>query len=602
MGFGLLFFRRLKPLPVFMLLILTLAGCGSPGTRGDVGAPCGEDGDCLEDFVCLQPFPGGYCSMDCGQDSCAPGSRCVDLNDLMQCMKECAATTDCREDEGYVCNHGVCDLPCTNNDECLDFEKCGDDGVCVQRDDLEPGQECETDDHCASGFCLSEEHGSVCSMPCSKQEDCDPYAMVCGVVDDPDGDAQLVTVCLPPVGDGEAGEPCVEHEECRTGICAFGICTVLCENACGAEHECLSITLAFDGREADLSVCLGIIENSVRTMDYEDVEIPEPWGAELEVEVKRGDVAFMVFVDGERDDYYYALGSLQAPDGTVLLDEELRGVNMIMPTKKNFTALVPNTDLPEGGIQVGTYRLTVIAIDEWARVVPSRADVKILIKSREEEMAGEGIIDLHVFIAADAKEGVSAANAASDPEIAAAMERIGVYYTAIAGIDVGSVSYYDIDAQYAVIDDAAELDAMFSLSSMAEGDGPAVFFVASLSGLGEGGLAGYSGGIPGPPDIRGKPRCGVAVVLHGTERLTADTTAHELGHYLGLFHTSEYYSEASGELHDTISDTAECVLRTPEDYAACEAKTNIMFPAISGSQDELSEGQGFVIRGNVVVK
>ncbi|MFH1434586.1 MAG: hypothetical protein ABIJ56_02600 [Pseudomonadota bacterium] len=584
------------------MLILLLAGCNGGGSRGDIGEACGEDGDCLADYLCLLPLPGGYCSLDCEPESCTPGSRCVELNGLMRCMKLCAASADCRTGEGYVCNHGVCDIPCEESGECLDFERCGDDGVCVERDDLEPGRRCEKDDHCASGWCLSEEQGSLCSMPCSKQEDCDPFAMVCSAVADPDGGEGLVTACLPPVGDGEAGEPCARHEECRTGICAFGSCTVLCEDGCGAGHECLGATLAFDGKETGLNVCVGIVENGVRTMDYEDVEIPEPWGAGFEVEVRRGDVAFMVFVDGERNDTYYALGSLEAPDGTVLLDEELRGVNMVMPTKKNFTALVPNTDLAEGGIRIGTYTLTVIAIDASARVVDSRADVKILIKSREEDMLDQGAMDLHVFIADGAKEGVSAANAASDPEIAAAMERLGTYYTAIAGIDVGTVGWYDIDARYAVIDDAAELDAMFSLSSMAEGDGPAVFFTASLTGMGEGGLAGYSGGIPGPPDIRGKPRCGVAVVLGGTQRLTADTAAHELGHYLGLFHTSEYASEAVGELHDAISDTDECVLRTPEDYAACEAKSNIMFPAITGLQDELSPGQGFVIRGNAVVK
>jgi hypothetical protein len=77
-----------------------------------------------------------------------------------------------------------------------------------------------------------------------------------------------------------------------------------------------------------------------------------------------------------------------------------------------------------------------------------------------------------------------------------------------------------------------------------------------------GGTLGYAAGVPGPvgaPDTSGSGVI-VAVESHLTEagRLDArelgSTIAHEGGHHLGLFHTTE----ASGGSFDVIGDTPEC--------------------------------------------
>ncbi|MCB9604307.1 MAG: hypothetical protein H6721_15085 [Sandaracinus sp.] len=80
---------------------------------------------------------------------------------------------------------------------------------------------------------------------------------------------------------------------------------------------------------------------------------------------------------------------------------------------------------------------------------------------------------------------------------------------------------------------------------------------------------GIAGGIPGANGVPGAASAGVLVAVdpHLTEGgevdvlVLAETAAHELGHQLGLFHTTE----AEGTEHDPIGDTAECDVSRDED-------------------------------------
>jgi len=513
-------------------------------------------------------------------------------------MQLCDASDACRQEEGYACNHGVCDLACTADEECLEFEQCGEDGLCTARTDIPVGEPCPENSACASDLCLASARGPICSVACASQEACDPYGLWCRVTDRVDGPG-LMTACLEAEGEAGQGEPCEDHGHCRSGLCAEGACTVLCDGACPAPGECVERELLFEGEPLPLALCLGPVEDGVEVLDFPDRAIPAPMGARFEVEAGRGVMSFMIYVEGEADTWY-AVSDLTAPDGTVLVDHDLGGMNMIMPSPGIFTALVPDTDRPEAAMQEGTYAFYVIAVDETGLVVDSTASVKILVKTRRLEHRSSGRLDLHIFIAAGAKTGVDAANAVTDPEIARSLEKFRSLYSDGAGIELGDVHTYDAPAAFSVLESREELAELLALSSGASGDGLNVFFVASMAGLGEG-SAGYSGGIPAPPDIRGTGRSGVALIFLGSEEQTADTLCHEAGHYLGLFHTSELYG-ADGPLHDPVTDTAECLLRTPEEIEACEARTNLMFPLLDAGITHMTSGQSFVFRNNVMIK
>jgi hypothetical protein len=72
----------------------------------------------------------------------------------------------------------------------------------------------------------------------------------------------------------------------------------------------------------------------------------------------------------------------------------------------------------------------------------------------------------------------------------------------------------------------------------------------------------------------------------------AVTCAHEVGHYLGLYHTSE----SDGRLHDPIADTPEC-----DGGTACTDASNVMFWTGGGRRSQLSAGQAAVMRHHPLV-
>ncbi len=110
-----------------------------------------------------------------------------------------------------------------------------------------------------------------------------------------------------------------------------------------------------------------------------------------------------------------------------------------------------------------------------------------------------------------------------------------------------------------IVDD--EGDALDGLRARTFGDDPFTLNVIFLRGFLDEGVLGFAGGVPGPAGVS---TAASAVVLAVDSHLDGDggldhqqlasTLAHELGHQLGLFHTSE----AEGDLHDPIADTPEC--------------------------------------------
>src|SRR5690606_22445195 len=136
------------------------------------------------------------------------------------------------------------------------------------------------------------------------------------------------------------------------------------------------------------------------------------------------------------------------------------------------------------------------------------------------------------------------------------------------------------------------------------------YFVDEILGGEEGYvILGIAGGIPGPPGIAGGPHSGVAVTISGVldrPTLLGQVMAHEGGHYLGLFHTSE----ATGTTHDPLPDTVQCSSSrdsnwdgyvSPEECAGSGAD-NFMFWAASGTARGTSAEQGRVVRRNPLTR
>ncbi|MFK7986213.1 MAG: reprolysin-like metallopeptidase [Sandaracinaceae bacterium] len=139
-----------------------------------------------------------------------------------------------------------------------------------------------------------------------------------------------------------------------------------------------------------------------------------------------------------------------------------------------------------------------------------------------------------------------------------------------------------------------------------------VFFVQDFL---EEGTLGFAAGIPGPNGLQGTAASGVVISLDS--HLDADgeldldtmgeTIAHEIGHQLGLFHTTE----EDGEGHDALEGTPECGAEFDDDADGSltaeecvgQGARNVMFWT-SGDvrQTEMSADQTEVIASSVVVQ
>jgi hypothetical protein len=118
-----------------------------------------------------------------------------------------------------------------------------------------------------------------------------------------------------------------------------------------------------------------------------------------------------------------------------------------------------------------------------------------------------------------------------------------------------------------------------------------------------GGVLGVSAGIPGAAGVHGSPGTGLVFSADnlrgaGGATLVGQVLAHEFGHFIGLFHTTE--SQGGGT--DQLDDTPVCDIRNTS-LQNCPDASNLMFPtALFRNFLEVSDGQILIARANPLTK
>lgn len=195
----------------------------------------------------------------------------------------------------------------------------------------------------------------------------------------------------------------------------------------------------------------------------------------------------------------------------------------------------------------GCLEVVPIALDD-----PGGADLVVATKRSPPEASR---LDVDVVVL----DGVDV----SEAELATAFAVVRTIYQDGAAVRLGAVERWSQPADGGPDVDFEGPRARALRATRLPGANPwavRVFLVRRISR--SGGTLGYAAGIPGPvgaPDTSGSGVI-VAVESHLTEggvldaRELGSTIAHEGGHHLGLFHTTE----SSGRSFDVIGDTPEC--------------------------------------------
>jgi hypothetical protein len=279
-----------------------------------------------------------------------------------------------------------------------------------------------------------------------------------------------------------------------------------------------------------------------------------------------------------------------------------------LDTDEAVTMLVPNTTADRYAYTGGRLEWRVAP---FPRVEGETGTARLRLEARVRRAPGGappgGRLALNVHFVDGV--GPGAAGAPTDDQTGEALARLDALL-APAGLRLGAVRFFEVaDRRYRILDSVegpdSELAALFREGADRDGLGVDVFVVRSIEREG-GGFAslGVSGGIPGPVGLHGTRHSGVVVAWDGlSARVVGHVLAHELAHYLGLYHTTERLRPCGpGETiedgcapfggGDTLADTAH------------GDEGNLMYWSIvgDGDNDALSGGQSFVLRASALVE
>ena len=263
---------------------------------------------------------------------------------------------------------------------------------------------------------------------------------------------------------------------------------------------------------------------------------------------------------------------------------------------------IPNTApmlqsvLSSGGVPSGTWKLVV---SDFANECPgiqacttvyaypaSAYDITVLLKTAASPAApisASGKVDLAFYLLTEEWDGQPDPAAAAKAALAPMLSSFGSIY-ASAGISLGNVNVYNLPASVkAKFNGAVNADDSSPSGDLAQlltnalpGNQMNLFLVdriPSSSNPSGTTTVGLDGTIPGPATFGGTVQSGaiVSVVdLAAAPSRVAYIAAHETGHFLGLYHTTE----ADGTWFDPLTGTPQCPCSSCRPAGAAQACQN----------------------------
>lgn len=519
------------------------------------GAPCDDASQCEGGRCMTGPeWPDGYCTTPSCAGSCdSPDSGCVDSDLGNFCAEYCGSNADCRE--GYGCQ-----------------SQPGSPGhVCVPVSGLADGEGCQQDGDCAGGVCAQDWPDGFCTtVGCETFEDCN-------------SPGNENNKCLRNRGGNFCVRICTQDSECREGyVCeAFGNGEGMCSPDPSVPFEPSTL----EGNPFDL-ICQSATSQTV-TFDYT---------------IAPDTVAYMVTPLAKDGRQLYP-NRIDLPAGDPI---DLEGANDFQSVPAYLYGGMNPTVVPA----TNEFTAQLASGDHQYQIQTDSAEICHYVLQESEY--GD-TIDLNVYFVGI--PDLDASTAPTDTNMQAVLAQFDSIW-GDAGIHIGKVRYYDItgdDADtYAVLRSDQAVTQLVQLSkrpgdTMDDVLSVNIFFTRAFV---MGGAIGISEGLPGPAGLHGTLGSGIAFTSEylgasnvepslGGESVdgnvfTGQILAHEVGHYLGLFHTSE----DRGAGYDPLPDTPQCSRISEQ----CPDLDNLMFPYAGASHVTITPDQQFVLQVNPLTK
>jgi hypothetical protein len=350
-------------------------------------------------------------------------------------------------------------------------------------------------------------------------------------------------------------------------------------------------------------------QRPVRGQRVVDLGVVRP-GGEVAIDIPEGTLGFHILLEPEDPSDAFGIRDVVSPSGERVHEEFIPAGGAgptSLPSLGGISAVaVPQSDSASANPPApGVWTIRFGELEDFAPAGrPVRATARLQMGAPTGFVGGR--LDLVVYVPdglrVDGKT-LDADSAAKDADIA---ERLDYFFDgleSLAGIDRGTVRFERTASDLRNVDSVETLARAFA-ASVGKPDERVLHltFTQSIRLGADLSAWGIAPGIPGAVSRAGTPASGIILAI-GQTPIEGDGFAllHEMGHFIGLNHTTEF----RGGFRDPLADTPFCQGLSLDDrssIASCPDRNNIMFPTFyaSGGPFALSPSQVRVFRGSPV--